>query len=160
MGPPEILVTALGLALLVLLGWFFFGPKRARMAEVTGGRQEIEITVKGGYSPNLIRVREGVPLRLTFNRQESGDCTSRVVFPDFGVSKSLPAFGKATLEFVPDRPGEFGFACGAEPVKHNETRARQFFCASLPIVGSLIHASVGIFASSGRRWRNLAGLAA
>ncbi|MGH3116584.1 MAG: hypothetical protein ACRDQ2_05620, partial [Gaiellales bacterium] len=40
---------------------------------------------------------------------------------------------------------------GPEPVKHNETRARQFFCASLPIVGSLIHATVGSFASSGRR---------
>jgi P-type Cu+ transporter len=53
-----------------------------------------------------------VPLRLVFNRQESSDCTARVVFPDFGVSKSLPAFGKATIEFVPDKSGRFGFACG------------------------------------------------
>jgi Cu+-exporting ATPase len=116
MGLAETFVSAGGLMLIALLGWFFFGPKKALMAEMTGGVQEIEIAVKGGYSPNLIRAREGVPLRLSFNRQESGECTSRVVFPDFGLSKALPAFGKATVEFVPDRPGEFGFACGMNMV--------------------------------------------
>ena len=65
----EILVTGLGVALVALLSWFFFGPKHARRAELRGGIQEVEITVKGGYSPNLIRVREGVPLRLIFDRQ-------------------------------------------------------------------------------------------
>lgn len=70
----------------------------------------MEIAVKGGYSPNLIRVRR-VPLRLVFDRQEGGECTSRVVFPDFSVSKSLPAFSRTTVQFTPDRAGEFGFAC-------------------------------------------------
>jgi len=108
----EILVTAGGVGLIAALGWFFFGPKQARRAEVRGGVQEVEITVKGGYSPNLIRVEEGVPLRLVFDRQENSDCSSRVVFPDFGVSKSLAAFGRTTVELMPTRAGEFGFACG------------------------------------------------
>ena len=98
----EILVTAGGVALIAALAWFFFGPKQARRAEFRGGVQEVEITVKGGYSPNLIRVREGVPLRLVFDRQENSDCSSRVVFPDFGVSKSLAAFGRTPVEFTPD----------------------------------------------------------
>ena len=108
----EIVVSAGGVALVAVLGWFFFGPKQARRAEVRGGVQQVEITVKGGYSPNRIRVQEGVPLRLVFDRQESSDCSARVVFPDFRVSKSLAAFGKTTVELVPDRAGEFGFACG------------------------------------------------
>ena len=108
----EILVTGLGVAVIGLLGWFFFGPKQARRAELRGGMQEVEITVKGGYSPNLIRVKEGVALRLIFDRQENSDCSSRVVFPDFGVSKSLAAFGRTTVELMPTRTGEFGFACG------------------------------------------------
>jgi len=108
----EILVTGLGVALIALLSWFFFGPKQARRAELRGGMQEVEITVKGGYSPNLITVKEGVPLRLIFDRQENSDCSSRVVFPDFGVSKSLAAFGRTTVELMPARTGEFGFACG------------------------------------------------
>jgi Cu+-exporting ATPase len=68
--------------------------------------------VKGGYSPDLVRVRQGVPLRIVFDRQESGECTSRVVFPDFALNRSLSAYGQTTVELLPDRAGEFGFACG------------------------------------------------
>ncbi len=94
------------------LWWFFFGPRHARAAELRAGVQEIHITVKGGYSPDLVRVRAGVPLRLVFDRRETGDCTARVVFPDFGVSAALPAFAQTAVEFTPDQPGRFGFACG------------------------------------------------
>jgi len=113
---PELVVTVGGLVLTAALAWFFFGPKEARQATLRGDLQEVEITVKGGYAPDLIRVRQGVPVRLTFDRQESGDCTARVVFPDFRVSRSLPAFTKTSVEFVPDRSGEFGFACGMNMV--------------------------------------------
>ncbi len=112
MGLAELVVIMASIGLAVFLWWFFFGPKKASSASVRGGVQVVDITVKGGYSPDLIRVTEGVPLRLNFDRQESGDCTSRVVFADFGASKSLPAFGSATLEFTPDKVGEFDFACG------------------------------------------------
>lgn len=112
MGAAEVLVIAGAVALSGFLGWFFFGTKQARRADVVGGVQEVKVTVKGGYSPSVIRVREGVPLRLTFDRQEAGDCTSRVVFADFAASKTLPAFGTAVLEFTPDKVGEFDFACG------------------------------------------------
>ena len=112
----ELLVSVGGVLLIAALAWFFFGPRRAGGARLRGGLQEVEITVKGGYSPNLIRVREGVPLRLVFDRQEAGDCTSRVVFPDLGISRSLPAFARTTVEFTPDHSGEFGFACGMNMV--------------------------------------------
>ena len=112
MGPAEIAVTLSAALLAAALAWFFFGPKEARQAELHGDIQEIEVTVKGGYSPDLIRVREGVPVRIVFDRQENSDCSSRVAFPDFQVSKSLAAFGKTAVEFLPSKSGEFGFACG------------------------------------------------
>jgi len=112
----EIAVVVSGVGLIGLLAWFFFGPKRARQAQLVGESQEVRITVKGGYSPNLIRVRQSVPLRLVFDRQESGECTSRVVFPDFAVNRSLPAFATTTVEFTPDRSGRFEFACGMNMV--------------------------------------------
>ncbi|MGH3031690.1 MAG: heavy metal translocating P-type ATPase [Gaiellaceae bacterium] len=116
MGIAEIAVSAGGGAVIAFLAWFFFGPKGARRAEVRGGVQEVAITVKGGYAPNVIEVREGVPVRLTFDRQEASDCTARVVFPDFALSKTLPAFAKTTVEFVPNRQGRFSFACGMNMV--------------------------------------------
>ena len=108
----DIGVALIGIVAIVVLAWFFFGPKKARQAEVKGNVQEIRITVKGGYSPNVIRVKEGVPLRLVFDRQEASDCSDRVVFPDFQASKSLVPFATTTLEFTPTKSGSFGFACG------------------------------------------------
>ncbi len=112
----EILVTIAGAAAIAALARFFFGARSAHTAELHAGRQDVEVTVKGGYSPDLIRVREGVPVRLVFDRQEGGDCTSRVVFPDLGLSRSLGAFERTTLEFTPERSGEFDFACGMNMV--------------------------------------------
>jgi len=110
--PTDFAVVAGGLALTGLLGWFFFGPKKAHSADLVGNVQEVTVTVKGGYSPDQVRVRQGVPLRIVFDRQESGECTSRVVFPDFALNRSLAAYAQTTVELLPDRAGEFGFACG------------------------------------------------
>ena len=112
MSISEIGVTASGFVAILFLAWFFFGPKRAISTELKGDVQEIRITVKGGYSPDVIRVKEGVPLRLVFDRQEASDCSDRVVFPDFQAGKSLVPFATTTLEFTPTKSGSFGFACG------------------------------------------------
>lgn len=108
----DIIVIVAGAATIGLLAWFFFGPKRSIAAALHQGVQQVTVTVKGGYSPDVIRVTAGTPLRLTFDRQESGDCTSRVLFPDFQLSRSLPAFKQTEMEFTPTDVGEFGFACG------------------------------------------------
>ncbi|MEO8092097.1 MAG: heavy metal translocating P-type ATPase [bacterium] len=112
----ELLITAGGLLAIGGLAWFFFGARTAGRSELREGAQEVEVVVSGGYSPNLIEVRAGVPLRITFDRRESGECTSRVVFPEFGVNAALPAHERTTVEFLPDRAGEFGFACGMNMV--------------------------------------------
>ena len=112
MTAADVGVVLAAAAVIAGLAWFFFGPKQSRRAELRAGLQEITVTVKGGYSPDFIRVRQGVPVRITFDRQEAGDCTARVVFPDLALSKSLPAFTRTAFEFTPDRAGTFGFACG------------------------------------------------
>ncbi|MFD1546044.1 heavy metal translocating P-type ATPase [Nonomuraea guangzhouensis] len=116
MTAADLVVIGIALALLGFLGWYFFGPRKSSLAELRDGVQEIEIVVRGGFSPDIIRVRQGTPVRLTFNRREAGDCTSRVVFADFGVSWALPAFTKTTVELLPGNAGEYGFACGMNMV--------------------------------------------
>jgi P-type Cu+ transporter len=112
MSVADVLVVGAAVALMAFLGWYFFGPKKAGQAELRGGRQEVSVIVKGGYDPAVIRVRRGVPLRIVFDRREASECSARVVFPDFAVSKGLPAFGTTVVEFTPEQTGEFGFACG------------------------------------------------
>jgi Cu+-exporting ATPase len=112
MNVADIAVVIAAAAALAGLAWFFFAPRRARTAELAGGVQRITVTVRGGYRPDVIRARQGVPLELVFDRQESGDCTSRVVFPDLGVSAALPAYEQTTVRLAPSAAGSFGFACG------------------------------------------------
>jgi P-type Cu+ transporter len=116
MSVVDVTVVVGALALSVGLWRFFLGTRHASRAEVRGGVQEITITVKGGYAPDRIEARQGVPLRLRFDRQETGDCTSRVVFSDFGVNRALPAHATTTVDLHPDTPGTFGFACGMNMV--------------------------------------------
>jgi Cu+-exporting ATPase len=80
MNGAEIAVVIAAVAALAGLGWFFFAPRRAHAAGLAGGVQRVTVTVKGGYAPDMIRAQPGIPLELVFDRQESGDCTSRVVF--------------------------------------------------------------------------------
>ncbi len=112
MSLPGILVIAAVIAAAAGLGWWFFGPKPAAEATGAGGVQEIRVRVRGGYAPSRIHARPGVPVRLVFDRQESGECTSRVVFPDLGISANLPAFAETAVDLPTQAPGEYGFACG------------------------------------------------
>jgi Cu+-exporting ATPase len=117
MNAADVGVGIGAVSLIAFLVWFFFGPKKIGVAAVAAGIQEAAITVKGGYAPDVIRVRQGMPVRLLFDRQESGECTSRVVFPDFAVAAALPAYERTAVEFTPDKAGRFGFACGMNMVR-------------------------------------------
>ena len=113
MTTAQIIVTLGGIALSVFIAWFFwFAPKgQTRAALGAGGAQEVAVTVKGGYTPDVIVVKSGRPLRLTFTRQESSTCSEEVLFPDFNKSSLLPEGQPVTLEFTPEKPGEYGFQC-------------------------------------------------
>ncbi len=113
MSPSQITVVLFGLGLTILIAWYFwFAPKaQTRVVVSESGAQEVAITVKGGYTPDVIVVQKGRPVRLTFTRQESSACSEMVLFPDFNQSAKLPEGEQVNIEFTPDKPGEFGFQC-------------------------------------------------
>jgi len=114
----ELVVLAGSAALVLLILWFFFGEREKVSAAVSeAGVQQIKVTVKGGYSPDVIVVKVGIPVRLEFYRDEASSCTEQVVFGDFGIAKDLPAFQTTPIEFTPDKIGEFTFACGMNMVR-------------------------------------------
>jgi plastocyanin domain-containing protein len=81
------------------------------------GVQEVRVTVKGGYTPDTIVVQAGKPVRLQFYRDETADCSERLVFPHFGIDVPLPAFHTTAVEFTPQEAGEFPFRCGMNMLK-------------------------------------------
>lgn len=118
MDTTEILVIIGGVGLIALTLWYFFGEREKVSAETNEtGVQEIKVTVKGGYSPDVIVVKNGVPVRLNFFRDETSSCSEKVVFGDFGIAKDLPAFKTTPIEFTPEKTGEFTFACGMNMIR-------------------------------------------
>ena len=109
----EILVTLGGLAAIAFIVWFFWLVKKqgVRATPTSGGYQEAMVLVKGGYTPDVIVVEKGKPVRLNFVRAESASCSEMVLFPDFGKSAKLPEGETVSVEFMPSQPGEFEFQC-------------------------------------------------
>lgn len=110
----KLVVTVLGIFLIILVNWyFFFSRRKAASAELKErGIQEVKVIVKGGYNPDVIVVKKGIPVRLNFYRDETADCSDTIVFGDFKIRKPLPAYRTTSIEFTPDKEGEYVFTCG------------------------------------------------
>ena len=109
----QILVTVVGLAAAGGVAWFFWFKQApgVRASIVSDGFQEVMILVKGGYTPDTIRVTAGRPVRLLFRREETAACSEQVVLPDFDRSAALPTGAVVPVEFLPAEPGEHQFTC-------------------------------------------------
>ena len=113
MTPDRLIVTVLGFALIAFIVWFFWlkKTKGTRASLTSSGHQEAMILVKGGYTPDVVIVAHGKPVRLNFRREESASCSEMVLLPDFDRSAKLPTGETVAVEFVPNDPGEYEFAC-------------------------------------------------
>ncbi len=113
MDTSQVLVTIAGVTAIAWVNWYFFLASRKPVIAAAGtGIQEISVVVDGGYAPSSIAVEKGRPVRLLFDRKDSGSCTEEVVIPDFGVRRFLPTGVVTPVEFTPTRPGTHEFACG------------------------------------------------
>ena len=121
MTSTQIIVTAVGAVAIVWVLWYFL-LSRGKATLATGGAgggglQEVRVIVKGGYTPDTIVVQAGKPVRLQFYRDETADCSERVVFERFGIDQQLPPFQTTAIEFTPEQPGEYPFRCGMNMLK-------------------------------------------
>jgi Cu+-exporting ATPase len=98
----QLLVTVTAAGVVAGLAGFFFGSRQAATAVERAGVQKVQVTVRSGYTPDVIRARAGVLLRIVFDRQEEGDCSARVVFPDLQRPGGVP--GSASRQPAVDGP--------------------------------------------------------
>lgn len=110
----RIAIAISGLSLMAAQLWWFLGSKsKAQQAEIgNDGIQEVTITVDGGYSPSLVIVKRGQPVRLQFDRRDPSSCLEKVLFPDFHVAQDLVFNQTTPVELTPQTIGIFQFSCG------------------------------------------------
>ncbi|MBI3418885.1 MAG: cupredoxin domain-containing protein [Proteobacteria bacterium] len=77
------------------------------------GKQIVEITVKGGYSPKTMSAKAGVPTIIRFITNDTFDCSSTVVIPSLHSRTHLPLNGSTEVELPAQQPGtELTGMCG------------------------------------------------
>ena len=110
----QIIVIIIAIILIGLILWWFFAPRKSTSvtAKSENNHQQTTITVSGGYSPEVVELKQGVPATLIFRRENPSNCFDEVVFPDFGIRQKLPIGKDFSIEVPTDKTGEFQYSCG------------------------------------------------
>jgi len=81
------------------------------LVPVKDGVQEVTVAMQGyEYTPNPIRVKVGIPVRMVFDLNTVQGCMRNVVLSEIGVSGQVYP-GQNVIEFTPSRPGTFRMTC-------------------------------------------------
>lgn len=110
----NLLVVVSALLLIGFIVWWFFGNRQSSEVKstVVDDKQEVEVVVDGGYTPNTVVLSQGVPASIVFNRKDPSGCFNEVMFPDFGIHETLPVNQPHAVEIDTSKAGEFRYACG------------------------------------------------
>lgn len=113
----KIFVLIFSVLGIIFIYWFFL-MKKEKEAVVTSdsidstGSLQVDITVNGGYSPEVISIPKGKTTKINFLRKDPSSCLEEVILSDFKIRKYLPLNQKVTVEITPQKSGEFKFECG------------------------------------------------
>lgn len=106
----KIIVGIATLGGIAFIYWFFL-MKRDEDAIVVKGNS-VDITVQGGYSPNVISIPQGKQTTINFFRKDPSSCLEEVVLPDFKIKKYLPLNKSIPIQVTPEERGTYEISCG------------------------------------------------
>ncbi len=72
----------------------------------------MRVLVWGGYSPDVIVIKRGIPVRMDSRRDETAECPDTIVFGELDIKRSLFALKTTPIEFTSEKAGEFTLSCG------------------------------------------------
>lgn len=69
------------------------------------GKQIVEISARGGYSPRITMAQANVPTIIRMSTKGSFDCSSAVSIPSLGYRANLPPTGTTDIEVPAQKSG-------------------------------------------------------
>lgn len=84
---------------------------QAPSAGIVDGYQVINMDVDAsGFKPNSFVLKKGVPVKWKINVKQLTGCNNEIIAKEYGMDIKLKQ-GLQTVEFTPDKTGNFGFSC-------------------------------------------------
>lgn len=88
------------------------GQEQQQQTANIATKQEYQIQISGaGYSPNYLKVKKGLPVKITLTSNNSYGCALAFRIPSLGISKNLKPTDSQTIEFTPKEVGQIAFSC-------------------------------------------------
>ena len=104
---------------IALIGMALFVSKGSDVSTVNGnnvsvidGKQIIDLTARGGYSPERSVAKARIPTILRFTTNGNYDCSSSVRIPSINVSKNLELSGTTDIDLGSPVAGVMHGSCG------------------------------------------------
>src|SRR3989344_7407585 len=111
MNKPILISIAISTLLIIGMIWFVSGrvgasddlAGGASTVSIVGGKQIIDITAKGGYSPRVVLARAGMPTTLRVKPNGTLDCSASLVIPKLSYQKFLQPSGTEEIAVSPEQ---------------------------------------------------------
>lgn len=92
------------------------GTQTQNPGSATAGNEIQEITIKalpsGDYDNPSLKVKAGVPVRLTFIAEPGSGCGQFFVMEEFNIRLISRNGAAVTADFIPTKAGEYPYHCG------------------------------------------------
>jgi plastocyanin domain-containing protein len=73
--------------------------------QIVGDKQILNLTAKGGYTPQVIEAKADMPAILKVQTKSTFDCSAALVISDLKVNEILPPNGVKEIEIPAQKPG-------------------------------------------------------
>ena len=109
MNKPVLISVAISTVMIIGMIWFVSSKSDAELntagdsstVRIVDGKQFIDISAKGGYSPRVILARAGMPTTLRVKTNGTLDCSASLVIPKLSYQKFLQSSGTEEISVSP-----------------------------------------------------------
>lgn len=109
-------VGILGAAIIFSGGNDTAGPAKTATpvnnVNIVGGKQIVDLTARGGYSPKKSSAKAGIPTIVRFKTTGTFDCSAALSIPSLNVSQILPNTGTTDIDVGTPKVGILKGNCG------------------------------------------------
>ena len=112
MTDKKALFASIAISIVVIGGALYYkNPRRnpavpeipAETATIVDGKQVVDITARGGYSPRVVNAKAGLPTVIRVTTKDTYDCSSSLVIPKIGYSRLLTSNGTEEIAISPEQ---------------------------------------------------------